>query len=247
MNLLIDIGNSRVKWAQQLNEGLQSCDACCYEKGKLLESFVPALANISKPDRIIVSNVAGEKIARELSGYLDSKWSVLPVYLEVRDGAAGVTIAYDDITQLGMDRWLTMLAAWNYYRKAVCIVDCGTALTVDVVTAAGHHQGGYIVPGLKLMSDALHSRTQQINSIFDGNASLKLGRNTSECISNGALAAVSALIDAVFDEVIREHGSDSHCIITGGYAEDIRRSLSADVDYDAHLVLNGIATLIGNP
>ncbi len=207
----------------------------------------PDFENMPKPDRVFVSNVAGEKIARELSAYLDNKWSILPTYLEVRGEAAGVTNAYDDFTQLGIDRWLAMIAAWNYYRTAVCIVDCGTALTADVVTASGHHQGGYIVPGLKLMAEVLNNRTEQINYMTACNASLKLGRDTSECISNGALAAVAALIDAMFDEVVREHGSDSHCIITGGYAEDIIRSLKVDIDYDAHLVLNGIATLTGNP
>lgn len=247
MNLLIDIGNSRVKWAQQKDGILQSCGASCYKKGDPHEFFDPDFENMPKPDRVFVSNVAGEKITRELSAYLDNKWSILPTYLEVRGEAAGVTFAYDDITQLGIDRWLAMIAAWNYYRTAVCIVDCGTALTADVVTASGHHQGGYIVPGLNLMAEVLNSRTEQINYMSDCNASLKPGRNTSECISNGALAAVVALIDTVFDEVIREHGSDSHCVITGGYAEDIRRSLTVDVDYDAHLVLNGIATLTGNP
>ncbi len=246
MKLLIDIGNSRVKWAQQINGELQSCDACPYENDALPESFDPVTHDLSKPDQVIVSNVAGEKIAGELSRYINNRWFISPAYLEVSEEAAGVRNAYGDTTQLGIDRWLAMIAAWNCYRRAVCVIDCGTALTVDVVSVSGQHQGGYIVPGLNLMSDTLNSRTRQINTTTDGSASLQLGRSTSECINNGALAAVVTLIEVVFDDVKRGHGEDSRCVITGGYAEKIRHFLTSGVDYDAHLVLNGMAVLTGN-
>ena len=129
-----------------------------------------------------------------MTAYIQSLWGITAICLSVSRQAGGVMNAYDDIDQLGVDRWLTIIAAWNRYRSAVCIVDCGTALTLDVVSASGQHAGGFIVPGLTLMGDVLNRQTQQINASLDQKLSLELGRNTRECISNGAVMAITSLM-----------------------------------------------------
>ncbi len=246
MNLLVDIGNSRVKWAQQSDTCLQLHGACFYNKDLLRESIAPHWGSLSRPEQVLIANVAGDRIANEVSAYLHSKWGITPTFLSVARKATGVTNAYEHISQLGIDRWLAMIAAWNRYQSALCIVDCGTALTVDVVMASGQHAGGFIVPGLSLMKDVLNSHTQQINAVLERSPSLELGCTTEDCISNGALMAVTSLILQVLARVSAAYGEDSRCIMTGGYAEEIKTVLAADIDYDPHLVLNGIAITTEN-
>jgi len=246
MNLLVDIGNSRIKWARQRGADVQSYGACVYNKAHLLKSVAQSWPDVPRPDQVIIANVAGQKMATEISAYLDSLWAITPRFLLVSREAAGVINAYEDPDQLGIDRWLAIIAAWRRYQSSVCIVDCGTALTLDVVTDSGQHAGGFIVPGLSLMSDVLNSQTGQINTSPSQKLSLEPGRNTRDCISNGALMSITSLIIQMFDKVKREQGKASHCIITGGYAEEIRPLLEADYDYDPHLVLNGIALMTEN-
>ncbi len=244
MNLLVDIGNSRIKWAQQSEAGLQPYSACTYDEANPLESLESCWHKLSRPRQVYVSNVAGKKIADEISACLDRLWAMTPVFLSVSRQAAGVMNGYDDINQLGVDRWLAMIAAWNRYQSPVCVVDCGTAMTIDVVRASGQHAGGVIVPGLSLMSSVLNSQTQQIDSSLNPELSTALGQNTRDCVSNGALISTISLIKYMLERVMSEHGKSSRCIITGGYAEEIQGFLEFDYDYDPNLVLNGMALLI---
>ncbi len=243
MSLLIDIGNSRIKWAQHTGANLHTFEACSYSSTSLNDSLKPAWSDLAKPDKVYVANVAGEKIAVEISDLLDSLWNITPVFLAVEQEALGLTNAYDDAGQLGIDRWLAMISAWNKYHSLLCVVDCGTALTLDVVMASGQHVGGYIVPGLSLMTDTLNRQTQQIDSSRNQHASLEPGRNTLDCVSNGALLAITSLIKDANEMLMNKHGSDSTCIITGGYAEEIVTSLEIDYIHDPHLVLNGMALM----
>jgi len=244
MNLLVDIGNSRIKWAQQSAAGLQSHCACAYNDTNLLESVERYWHILPRPRQVYIANVAGAEIASQMSTCVDSLWTMTPTFLSVSQAAAGVINGYDDISQLGIDRWLAMIAAWNHYQSSVCVVDCGTALTIDVVSASGQHAGGFIVPGLSLMSAALSSQTQQINSALNPELSLEPGQNTRDCVSNGALMSTISLIKHVLDKVMAEHGKSSRCIITGGYAEEIQRFLKFECDFDPNLVLNGMALII---
>lgn len=246
MKLLVDIGNSRIKWAQLYGASLNSCDACSFNKNEPVRALRQSWDALPTPTQVFISNVAGQSVANELSAFVDSLWAITPTFLSVSREAAGVMNGYDDISQLGVDRWLAMISAWNSYKSSVCVVDCGTALTLDVVTVSGRHVGGFIVPGLSLMSDVLNNQTEQINSPPSYKPSLEPGRNTRDCISHGALMAMTSFITNVFNNVIREHGKDSRCIITGGNAEELKILLEADFDYDANLVLNGIALLSRN-
>jgi len=244
MNLLVDIGNSRIKWAQQVGGSLQAYSACIHEGARQLGSLDRCWRKLSRPRQVYISNVAGKGIAGEISACLDRLWAITPVFLSVSQQAAGVTNGYEECRQLGIDRWLAMIAAWNRYQAPVCVVDCGTALTIDVVLVSGQHAGGFIVPGLSLMSAALNSQTQQIDAPLNPKLSLDLGHNTRECVSNGALMSTISLIKHVLERVMSEHGKSSRCIITGGYAEEIQSFLEFDYDCDPNLVLNGMALLI---
>jgi len=246
MILYLDIGNSRIKLACGEAGDLHSFTALSYDNHNLTSSVASAMKILSRPRRVIVSNVAGDDVASQLTACVWKNWEIEPEYLTVRYCDAGVSTAYRDAGKLGIDRWLAIIAAWSRYKKAVCVVDCGTAFTVDMVTASGRHAGGYIVPGPDLMAELLTRGTRQIRVFQARGASIAPGKTTDECIGHGSRAALTGLIEFVISQQGHIHGDDINCIITGGYADDVMRFLSIEADHDPFLVLRGMTILSGN-
>jgi type III pantothenate kinase len=157
---------------------------------------------------------------------------------------------YVDPQQLGVDRWLAMLAAFARYRSALCVVDSGTALTIDAVSGDGVHQGGLIMPGFSLMRDALKARTGEIarlGRVFSApDAGRQFwGRDTDGCIRRGATAAADGLIGLCVAELSRSAASPVKLVLTGGDADNLRDGLSQPADICPFLVLEGLALRYG--
>ena len=170
-------------------------------------------------------------------------WSQTPVFAAVERQRLGVTNAYTDFTQLGVDRWLALLAAWTTHRRPTCIVDCGTAVTIDGLDGQGRHLGGLIVPGFDLMQRLLIERTQGISVSGAGTPAADFGRSTGECVRNGAAVALAALIDRAAAWMSERHGDDLCHIITGGAAGQVLPLLQQRFELDADLVFRGLAVL----
>ena len=243
--LLIDVGNSRVKAALLEQGKIHSSIAIGYEKNKIASYLDSELDSKLEPQRVLVSNVAGDAVAGDLALYVEQRWSLCIEFVEVAGSAAGVTNGYRDYKSLGADRWSAIVAAWSRYRAALCVVDCGTALTIDLVSVDGQHLGGFILPGLELMSASLGDNTEQIAPVIGKlDASPQPGNNTDSCIVNGALASITSLIESSFEQLGRSQEQQCYCIVTGGNAEQIRDALKIKVDHDPYLVLRGVAILL---
>ena len=156
MKLLVDIGNSRVKWAF-------STVGCFLAQGEALRDDGTALGSLLEsrhaPDEIRISNVAGPEVGAGIAASLHEHFRIAPLFASSAATGGGVRNGYIIPGQLGVDRWLAVCAAFARYGAAVCVVDAGTATTIDLVTASGQHQGGLILPGLELMQSALLRRT----------------------------------------------------------------------------------------
>jgi type III pantothenate kinase len=118
----------------------------------------------------------------------------VPEFAAVVDGAGGVRCGYMDAGQLGVDRWLITVAAWQRCRRPLVVVSAGTALTVDMVDGGGRHLGGYILPGLRLMASSLGVSTWGVRVESRDKASLAPGRSTVEAVSHGALTGAIGVI-----------------------------------------------------
>lgn len=235
MNLYVDIGNSRIRLARQTDAGA----AYHYD----LATFDTVLADECKemevPDRIIVANVAGEKVAAAFTRLCEKLWSRRPEFIRVSGEAFGVRNAYAAFERLGVDRWLAMIAGWNKYRDRICIFDCGSAVTADVVAADGRHRGGYLIPGAYMMRQALVENTAGINITGNPACTGEPGRSTEECIYNGTVLAVAGFIEKVMQSL---NGADGgyQCVMTGGAAEDIMKFMSIPCRHEPLLVIEGI-------
>ena len=100
--------------------------------------------------------------------WVSINWACETIFAKVESSAAELRNGYEQPQQMGVDRWVAMLAAWERHHAAACIVDCGTAITLDVVSESGHHLGGVIAPGISLMHEALASRTAQLPVVAIG-------------------------------------------------------------------------------
>jgi type III pantothenate kinase len=245
LTLYADIGNSRVKLIAE-EEVFGNETSFSYEIASLSETLAPALKDFPDPKRVIVSNVAGQIVAEKFQQACLDAWTISPEFLTVESECCGISIGYKDPSQLGIDRWLGMIAAWNLYKTDICVVDCGTAITVDIVTHEGKHLGGYIIPGFDIMNDALRSKTILKNTVVTADSTLAPGTTTQDCMANGAMLAIKSFLEAIINRLNKQHGYTFSCIITGGASELIGNQLNIETHYERNLLFTGMKLVAGN-
>jgi type III pantothenate kinase len=246
--LLIDIGNTRIKWAL-LDQGELAHQNAIAHAALTQDALDAAFAAIPRPERMLVSNVAGEHVADLVREAARSRWSVAPTFVESTAEAAGVRNAYPDVWRLGVDRWVGIIGAHSIYRRAVCVLGIGTAATIDGVDASGQHLGGLIVPGPDLMVSSLLERTNGIaqrataGSIDDG----LFANNTLGAIHQGSLHALAALAERAVAAMETQFKAKPQLVITGGRAADIAALIAQPHVIVPDLVLRGLAVLAQTP
>lgn len=241
----MDIGNSRIKWSCQSADGLGEPQAAVYTKADAGACLDERWKELNKPEQIWVANVAGKTVADQLQRWTLSRWGIAPRFAEVTESAGGVRNAYAEISQLGVDRWLALIAAWRKYGSAACIVGCGTAVTIDGLDGAGRHLGGLILPGVAMMQQSLYQTASGIPAAAEVTFKRGLADNTGQGVLTGCTMAVVSLIDRVVDELMNTTGSKLVCVITGGSAGEILPLLQARFTYAPLLVLEGLAFIAG--
>jgi type III pantothenate kinase len=238
MILELDVGNSRIKW-RQIAEADARLIACGDVPGFVELLDVAELSR--KPVMVRMCSVRGGEVNEQLGQWVEDKYGLELQHAVVSSSCGGVSNQYADPGRLGIDRWLAMLAAFNKARGSCVIIDAGTALTVDVISATGQHIGGYIVPGLSLMRDSLTANTRIRLSEAGSSASLSLGHSTDAAVFNGTLVTLLALIQRVSQSILSED-PQTKVYFTGGDA-DLLHSLSA-IDSSERvpgLVFDGLA------
>lgn len=244
MALLVDIGNTRIKWCVSSQGKLGAVQSSVYERENFPVIWEQQWADIEEPARILVSNVAGTEVAHQLAGWCAEKWDKQVQFLVPQAQAYGVRNAYLEPARLGADRWAYLIAVHQRVRAPACIVDCGSAITIDAIDAQGQHLGGLIVPGLAAMRRALAKDTACIEEHSDGGeAVFLLARETRDAVAGGTLYAVVAVIDRVAGDIEAELGGNMACILTGGDGPQIADLLSRKFRYEADLVLQGLAVV----
>lgn len=246
--LLVDIGNSRLKWCVLRGATLGRQHAM-----NLPERGLPVLAALLKSaagvTSVFVSSVAGNARDKALTRQLRAAGLPAPRFVTSEPQAAGVTNGYREPWRLGVDRWVAAIGAWHDAgRRAVCVVDIGTATTVDVVDTKGRHRGGLIVPGPALMTRSLLVGTRGIAPRAQGAQRASrggLGRDTACALQLGARLATAALVARAAQDARHEHGRDCAVYLTGGGAQAVRPLLDVEVRHCPNLVLRGLAVLAG--
>ncbi len=255
--LLIDAGNSRLKWANLRGGRLGSLHSAAWDHAGLPALAARIATHAGHPDSVLVGCVAGVAVRRALRGALRTAHLPAPQFAVSQRQQGGVRNAYRWPEQLGVDRWLALLAARAMYpSESVCIVSVGTALTVDLLENRGRHLGGLIVPGPALMVEALLNSTADIRRRAARGARSARGpsprvffaRDTRSAIGAGSLHAAVALTEYAMSRALEAVGHPPRLLLTGGGARELQRQLGGrELGIHArridNLVLRGLAVL----
>lgn len=243
MTLLVDLGNSALKWAwfeggtftQRGRVSLHEFDS-----ERDLEKIWGVL---STPPRILVASVAASAVTDRIARWCEQRWHSDTVRVVAQADGFGVRNAYREPTRLGVDRWLALVAARARVEGATCVVDCGSAVTIDVLDECGVHLGGLIVPGLEMMKSSLLNCAQiALNGDPDSEIAL-LARDTNNAVLGGTLYAAVAFIDRVVADVGSELTQTMQQFITGGDATTLLPLLQHSFEHVPDLVLEGLAVV----
>ncbi len=240
MILVLDCGHSRLAWGLAGERGWEA-------SGSLANQEIGTLAlrdwqNLPRPMRAVGVNVAGEATRVRVEAQL-VRWRIMPEWLIATEAAGGVFNNYARPSQLGADRWASLVAARQrmaseLFPSACVVVNARTAVTVDALDAEGTFRGGIILPGLNLMLQALAANTSlkmppgQYHDFPVSNADAML---------SGAVQALSGAIEQMRQRLGAE--PPPKCIISGGAADDIAPHLTAPVEVVDNLVLEGVLAL----
>jgi len=236
----IDAGNSRIKWRALQDERVA--------RGAFLHSSrIESLDQLPAGsfDRLRVANVASFGEPEALRNALQARYGVAPVFAKTSRSCGGVTCGYAEPSRFGVDRWLAIVAARQMTADAFVVADLGTAVTMDFVDAAGVHRGGYIVPGLQSMVDALFRRTKDVQVCFEDPDGLEPGSNTTEAVNRGVLSMLRDFVETSVGRFERAQRMERITLfVSGGDAEFVASRLQRAHSVVPDLVLDGLSIAI---
>lgn len=241
MILLVDIGNSRIKWTTIKSKVMSDSENFPRNKTGIKMTLTKAWKHLEGISGVFVSNVAGEKTAVQLTEWVEKNWQITPVFVESEKKRFGVTNAYEHPKNLGVDRWLAIIAARQHAKTVTCVIDCGTAITIDILTEKGIHQGGLILPGLSIIKQSLADNTHAPIDRVEENEFTFLAINTHSAVQAGTLYAVTATLEHLITDIQQNFNNQVRFLITGGDAEQLIEFLPQPLTHEPDLVLKGLA------
>ncbi len=241
MMLLLDLGNSRLKWALAaghpgpwLAQGAMDWDADVIAQLRVAWAQCPPLNTV-----VAASVVDAAREALIAVAVVDT-FGCTPRWVRTPASAGGVRNAYAEPQRLGVDRFLTMLAAYAAGRAPCVLANAGTALTLDALTADGQHLGGLIAPGAQLMQRSLgaatvHAHVDHSGSIVDA------ARSTADAVTSGCWHAVAALVERFALHMAPALGGAPSLVLGGGDAAQLLPLLTVPAQVVTDGVLRGLA------
>lgn len=217
MILDLDIGNTLSKWRlkDRKSSEIRARGAMWTRDEWRSGADIPDLDTI---EVIRISNVARSDVLEDTVSLLKRRVETIHVAVSM-PSALGVNNGYEEPERLGVDRWLGVLAGYRL-TGGCCTVDCGSAITMDIVLPEGRHLGGYIIPGLRLMKESLKLGTRKvtIDPEQESGRILSPGVNTVDAVNHGVFMAAVSAVNRLYAEICDRHGVALPLLVTGGDA-----------------------------
>jgi type III pantothenate kinase len=242
MNILaIDIGNTRIKWGYSesgswVRQGWVATASA--------EGLVAEFAGLPAAQRTVISKVAGAVVRTRVAAVLNAA-APQPLWITSAAQQCGVSSGYAAPETLGPDRWAALIGAWQLTGAACVVVNVGTTMTVDALSAEGVFLGGCIVPGATLMRDALARDTANL-AAREGSFSY-FPDNTGDAIFSGAVNALAGAVECMVRYLAESSGAAPPVVLSGGAAVLIEKRLNAAVTVVDNLVLEGLLQIALQP
>ncbi|MCG6941522.1 MAG: type III pantothenate kinase [Thiohalocapsa sp.] len=247
MQLLVDIGNTSIKWALRHPDDAELNDyGAAMHGGALPLDLLAVWDELDGIDAVIAAGVGPREVKDAVGRVCDACWGCEPKWVETRSEACGVRIAYPEPARLGVDRFLALIAVHQWLAAEqgdpapALIVDAGTAITYDLLQADGQHLGGLILPGIRIMRDSLLAGTQ-IPRYEPAEADLAWAADTGEAIAAASIQAPAALIERLGRRLQQHGGTEPQLILSGGDAERLAAAIDLPATHIPDLVLRGLA------
>ena len=245
--LLIDLGNTRIKWAWLAVAGRKLEDGGVERTANGLREL-SFLAGEKSTAGAIACNVAGAGPSLELAARVKERLAVDLVFVQPRASACGVSCAYANPLNLGADRWAALIGARTLGCEDFCIVDAGSTVTIDLLLASGRHLGGYIAPGREMSLAAMARGTAELASRLAENSGgardLAPATGSAEAMEKGVLAAQLGMIRTGMEKLTAAGGGSPMLLLTGGDADAlIATGELPRAQLVPELVLRGLAAL----
>ena len=246
MLLAIDVGNTHTVVGLFDGDKLRRHWRLLTEHARTADEYSVVLWNLQRmsgvePDQIqgiIVSNVVPQ-MQSTIDAMCQATYSRSP--LVVGPGIrTGMPILYDNPREVGADRIVNAVAAYERHQELSIVVDFGTATTFDVVSAKGEYLGGVITPGVGISLEALYSRTAKLHPVELVRPPRVVGRNTVNAIQAGVFFGYVAMVDGLVERIQKEQGGVARVIATGGFAETIAEESVTITEVDEFLTLDGL-------
>ena len=241
MRLLLDLGNTRLKWALQGHSPVWLArGAMEWQEAEAARGLTEAWADLPRPAAVFAASVVDSEREAAVAAVVEQLYGNAPIWLRTPAAACGVRNAYAEPHRLGVDRFLAMVAARAEGLAPCILASAGTALTLDALAADGQHLGGLIAPGARLMQQSLlgataRVRPEQIGRIVD------LADNTADAVMSGCWQALAALVERFAARTAPRLGASPRLILDGGDAEQIQSLLSLSAQMGSDGVLRGLA------
>lgn len=218
--LAIDVGNTRLKWAQYASP---QPGATLLAHGAVFLEAIDELADndwkrLAPPSSMLGCVVAGEGVKRRAEEQLEL-WDLAPRWVVSSAHACGVTNGYEYPNRLGVDRWVALIGAWHRVlahgpARPALVVMVGTAVTVDALDHTGRFLGGLILPGFGLMLRALEMGTAGLKA--PTGEVVDFPTNTSDALMSGGADAMAGAVERMHRKLSRRTGQAPVLIMTGG-------------------------------
>ena len=240
MRLLLDLGNTRLKWALQAQpDGWLARGAVDWQEG-LAAALASAWAGLPRPEQVIAASVVDAAREAQVAAMAERLFACTPTWLRTPAHACGVRNAYAEPQRLGVDRFLAMVAAHADGRAPCVLAGVGTALTLDALAADGRHLGGLIAPGPRLMQQSLLDATARVRPERPGEI-VELADNTADAVASGCWLAAAALVERFATRSAARFGTAPALILGGGDATPLLPLLSLPAKLSQDGVLRGLA------
>lgn len=239
MKLLLDLGNTRLKWAMHEAGAWLAQGAVAWSEN-VADRLAQDWRALPVPQAVFGASVVEPAREALVAQGTATMFARQPVWLRTPAAACGVRNAYAEPQRLGVDRFLAMVAAHADGLGACVLAGIGTALTLDALDADGRHLGGLIAPGPQLMQQSLLSATAQVRPGHAG-AIVALADNTADAVVSGCWHAAAALIERFVAQSAPRLGGSPTLSLGGGDAAQLAALLSQPARLSHDSVLRGLA------
>jgi type III pantothenate kinase len=236
---LLDLGNTRYKWMMQSGLPAGAIKKQVYSKQKAAEIIAHTLLDAKPFQHLLVSSVKSERFNRAFSDACHRVGIATPEFIRIGKHPL-ISLAYQDISKLGIDRYLALIGALLHYQPPFIVVDAGTVVTFDAVDTSGAHIGGCFFPGRRLLRESMVQGANRI-SMTQPEESALFADSTEKAVNGGIEQGFTSAVNGILAAMQSKWCKQATTILTGGDAHWLHSRIFPSPEENDRLIFEGIA------